>query len=557
MSGIFSRAVEGQPLRIPAQAYNAAMDAAEHFATRGRPTGGGPIGGKGAAQSIIVQVYNASGRQIEAGYGCWIDERETGKVFDETRYDANSTTLKAVFRTGANTSNWNQRFGIAIEPIPPNEFGPVCEEGYCAAYVSEISGEASGNGEYAIPVVLPTHPTSSLSDDFKRDRCVLARTQTMGPAEIIHELGDEDDAQTTGSDSLYLVRLRRMNYVARAWSEDDLIGTVPFAYPKLNTSIYPDPVTYQTRGTNFPDDAGVNLYEGYSKQWTIATTTGPVVPSNQEIIVGSILRLPRAGLYEVNFTAIGRLAFTSPLTGIATNMVFNGGQTLNMDRVTARFAIQVVPIDEDGAELTSTDYFRMAWPPTVSGVPVNAINYVGAGSYGGIFHTLDLLRVKYSTGSYGYLGVSPQYGSFSGRCLLHVREQLRIGLRVRSLDNYASGVVPEFNLHVMGTFSATPALPDLFIPIGNTVIVGTAGASGTYNYTLANTGTTAPPGVTISSYAWKVWCPDGSTVTGSGSSLATTDWTAYGEGEYVARLIALYSDGSKGAEEFRFTLPNP
>ncbi len=55
--------------------------------------------------------------------------------------------------------------------------------------------------------------------------------------------------------------------------------------------------------------------------------------------------------------------------------------------------------------------------------------------------------------------------------------------------------------------------------------VKTAGASGTYNHTLANTGTTAPPGVTISSYAWKVWCPDGSTVTGSGTEpLARSAW---------------------------------
>jgi hypothetical protein len=120
----------------------------------------------------------------------------------------------------------------------------------------------------------------------------------------------------------------------------------------------------------------------------------------------------------------------------------------------------------------------------------------------------------------------------------------------------SGATLPDITLTVCGTLEVKAATPELYLTPGHTVIAGTAGSAASFTYTLAATGTLPPPSVTISSYAWSVWTPGGDTVTGTGSSLATTDWTASGAGEYVARLIVTYSDGSKGAEEHRFTLPN-
>ncbi|RTL29368.1 MAG: hypothetical protein EKK55_03565 [Rhodocyclaceae bacterium] len=566
MATTFTRAEAGQPLKIAAEAWNASLDAAEAYARDGRRVFDSNVAGVrvGAQFQLVVTVRNDTGRQLQSAYGCWLDELETGRAYDHNRYEANQKpTYRAVFRTGVSTSRWGQLFGICLENIEPGESGRVCIEGDCSAYIIEVSAEASGTGGYAVPTVFPSHPSTPLSSDFKADQCVLIRCQSRGPAQILYALGDEDNAETSGDDALYMVRLSlTSDYVVRAWSQTDHVAST-LTYPDLTADAYPDVLTQIAargqRGTNWPDDAGVNLYEGFSKQWQItSSSTGPYIPTGENLIERSIIRLPCAGLYEVDLTAIGWICSHSAIAAPTSNMTFTGSETLNFATLVNRYAIQIVPVDETYAEITDTDYFRMAWPGTPSGVnPVLEVNYVGASSDGAEFVGWDLLRVNYN-GNVGYLGSRQGFGSFSGRCLLHVRDAVRIGLRVRDLDadNYAASVIPAFQLYVQGTLSARLAPPELFLPIASTVIAATPGGAGTYTYTLASTGSTAPPSVTISSYAWRVWTPNDDTVEGAGASLSTTNWTAYGSGEYVARLIVLYSDGSKGTEEHRFTLPN-
>ena len=573
-----TRIKAGEKFVVREGAYNAFCDAAEANAANAGASGrsGTAAGGNGPA--LIVSIINETGHQLDAGYGCWLDELESSAPLTQSRYDANARPMmRAAFRTFVSTARWNQLFGVLLESIPAGSIGRVCIAGVCAAYITEsnaTAGGPSGQGNYAVPVLLPTHPTDATSSDFKRDRCVLGRVQSIGPVEILHALGDEDEAETVGNDALYLVRIdQSLPYTYRAAMKDDEFGISSLmtgqSYPYINAAAYPDTLSEHLRGsiaTYFPD-AGMspNLYDGFAQQWTITTASGgPVIPSGEEIVLNSILRLPCDGLYDVDLSLLGRAYPLATGTGSSAIVIPSGGGsglTFAIGANVVRYAVQVVPIDETGAEETDSDYFRMTWPgtPGFGSGPLHftGFNYSNSSAFGGVFIRATAPSFTENGVQKLSLTIGDEYGSFAGRCRLHVRGVRRIGLRVRCVDTFASGSFADFKLGVYGTFAATPALPQIFLPVAETIIVGTAGASASLTYTLAATGSLAPPTKTISSYAWRVWTPNGDTVEGTGSSLATTDWTAYGAGEYVARLIVLYSDSSKGAAEHRFTLPNP
>ena len=538
------RATKGKRLSITAEQANAWNMAAENYGSRGKNLGSPSVSTDPYSSAIIVKVVNKTGRQLDPGYGAWLDELEDSSVVDQTRFKANDRPLfRAVFRTHVSTTRVNQLFGICLGTIQPDATGSVCIRGYCAAYISEGS---AGNlaGKYAVPMVYPAHPTSPASTDFKADCCVLGRCQSTGPVEILHALGDEEDAETSQDDALYLVNLDQSLYCFRAWMQSATGGL-----PDLSPDAYPEVLAYQriaSHGTFWYDFPVSVLFDGFYKQFTITAASSLITAlDNDGLIETSIVRVPVAGLYDVEFTGIAEALMASTGTGV-TGLDTAGSVVFD----TLDYFFNCVPVKTDGDEDASNAEVQH-WP----GAPGGGMNGASSSTYGGRLVTIPYV---YSTANNSFSVPSLNAGSFHGKCRMHLKDDLRIGLRVRGRPQlaFSQSTLPDITLTVIGNLNVTPALPDLLLPIGHTVIVGTPGTSEEWDYTLASTGTLPAPGVTISSYAWKVWCPDGETETATGTSFAN-DYESHGDGEYVARLIVLYSDSSKGAEEFRFTLPNP
>lgn len=272
---IFTRAVEGQPLRVPAAAYNGAMEVAEWFQTRGRPTGGGPIGGVAPRHQILVRVKNSTGSAIAFG-GCVPFEESAASLSaitgSGTFREINSSPI-LVASTRTTTTKIPQDFGIAVEPIPDGETGLACVGGICLC----SAGVGSG---WVMPII--SGSGVSFSGTSKRTSAQVIGSTTDGYA---------------------IVYLSPAPWQTRR--------SVPGASQN---------VTNADRGNAIYNNTTTG--DGFSDTQTISLSLGG---GWSELIDDSVIKVPTNGIYDIEYNIYSELTFNGGVRGTVT-----GAYTINV-----------------------------------------------------------------------------------------------------------------------------------------------------------------------------------------------------------------------------------
>lgn len=331
---LFSRAVEGQPLRVPAQAYNAAMDVAEWFQTRGRPTGGGPIAGTKETHRLVVDVRNDTGAQLNVGE-CVSLQELTGAsagLNSSGYYEVNDSPLTlAVLRSDTTTTQWDQPFGVAIEPIPDGEIGKVCVSGLC---VATVGAGSSGQG-YATPV-------------FTGAGATLSPTSHRGPVRVLQPI----------EGNYHLVLIESSRWQARRHL--NLTGT---SYTRVLSSV---------RGTGAFNSANSD---------GILVSDETLTSTYSSVITSSIIKVPCDGIYDIRYDVSGRVAVNNGGTSARALKTTNAAETtLTMSRFAV--GLEIVILDASNVVQTFAHWPALTATAATRGaeivcIPVIASSYTG------------------------------------------------------------------------------------------------------------------------------------------------------------------------------------
>ena len=151
----------GAPLRIPADAYNAFVDAAEANRQRRATKTGTPS--QMFRQAGIVLIKNESGEDVERGGILGIDGPIITRVTDEDGFKAGQLALRGITPAVEHAG----QFAVTLEPIANGYMGKACVSGACMVQVA-MTDETH---RYAMPE----------ADDIAK-----LKSTRSGPAKLIY-----------------------------------------------------------------------------------------------------------------------------------------------------------------------------------------------------------------------------------------------------------------------------------------------------------------------------------------------------------------------------------
>jgi hypothetical protein len=155
----FDHVQPGQPLRIPAPDYNAAMDAAAAHARRVQ--GGQPPVRARYRDAGTVTIYNATGSDLNRFGVICIDAMRIGPTDNLDQFQS-----RALFSASTPATGDDGLFAVAIEPIPAGEIGRAV-----------VSG--------ATPVKLYIDDTGHKFADIRNADATRLETRETGTARIL------------------------------------------------------------------------------------------------------------------------------------------------------------------------------------------------------------------------------------------------------------------------------------------------------------------------------------------------------------------------------------
>lgn len=338
-----TRFKKGDPF-IPREDWlNAVADAGEAFLRDGRPTGGAgdppvPVGSR-----LVVRVKNDTGAQIAFGAPVMLTETTTAQsVYTDGPYEANaSPTFSAVFRDSTTTTMFPQRYGVAMEPIPDDEFGTVCLVGICATNCAASTGW-----------LMPEFTSSSSS---------FVATTKRTNAQVVGALAN-------GAALIYL-------------------SDAPWQ-TRRSSIASPATVTSATRGGTFGTD-------GFDHTATATLSAG----AWEQVIPTSIIKVPATGIYDFRYNLHAMLTLNGnslPAVGITGAYPFHVRNVLVMAKI--------VQVDNTtGAYISGVNWPPLASGLKSSGLIESTIleEYAGGIGYGyaGQANGSAMLETRFSLSS--------------------------------------------------------------------------------------------------------------------------------------------------------------
>ena len=171
MAEQFQRATAGEPLQVPAETYNAMLDAALSHRNSGRAGASGRIPGR--TYDPLITVVNSSGVHLDWFAAVAIDAPVTLPVEDEMAFK-----VRVAARVIKPTATSKGRWVLLAQPLGSNEVGRAIGIGITPCKINLV-----GAGDLFVDTVAnKTIPESS----------------TGGPAQILWVAGGAGTATATG-----------------------------------------------------------------------------------------------------------------------------------------------------------------------------------------------------------------------------------------------------------------------------------------------------------------------------------------------------------------------